>query len=436
MSDASADKKPQPRMITRVLASDDDATRSTEHKVLQLGDLSPDQKAVFVSIEKWVQERSDLLTLGGYAGTGKSTLVSLLAYRFPDEHIAFCAFTGKAANVLRRKLAGLMSPTHRVSTIHSLLYRTVTDQNGNISWLRRKKLDVDLIVIDEASMIDSEVFDDVASFGIPILAVGDHGQLPPINDSFSLMDSPHLRLETIHRQAEGSPILQLSARIRHDGDLPLHNEDTEAVRFISNARFPAFAEETLGGARLRLAHMKLGGHSSTRLPVILCATNRRRQFVNGIARRITFDQPGHLPQIGDEVICLKNQLPLYNGMRGWLTKIHEGRSRIRLRADVRFEDDLLEITGELCLPQFGREKTFRTWQEYMTETSTKIGSWEDVGLLFDFGYCLTVHKAQGSGFDDVVLFYERLGNVSNDEFRRWLYTGVTRASQRLTIVVD
>jgi ATP-dependent exoDNAse (exonuclease V) alpha subunit len=56
------------------------------------------------------------------------------------------------------------------------------------------------------------------------------------------------------------------------------------------------------------------------------------------------------------------------------------------------------------------------------------------GDLFDFGYALTVHKAQGSSADTVLLFEERNQHMSDDDWRRWLYTAVTRAERQLYII--
>lgn len=157
---------------------------------LDFNALSDDQKKVFEHVMQWYGPGAGVLTLGGYAGTGKSTLVSILARELERAgangqfRIAFCAYTGKAANVLRQKLrqagihASIMGYPHYVGTIHSLIYVPVTGGSGDvIDWELKsydEVADYGLIVVDEASMVDEKMLEDLRSYDVPILAVGDH----------------------------------------------------------------------------------------------------------------------------------------------------------------------------------------------------------------------------------------------------------------------
>lgn len=416
-----------------------------EHKVLTIGDLSPDQRSVFATIERWIKGRGPLLTLGGYAGTGKSTLVSLLAYSYPLKRIAFCALTGKAAGVLRQKLFATGAPPHGhwVGTLHSLIYfPIVDDKTGDVThWGRKSELDFDFIVVDEASMIDEHLFKDLESFGLPILAVGDHGQLPPVMGNFNLMEEPDIKLERIHRQAESSPILQLSATIRQTGDLPLQLRSNEKITYVESRKLDTLLQEIHEErATLLKAHQNLGGKDlRIEAPVVLCYTNWKRQNINRRVREIC--HPGmslDLPLVGEHVVCLKNfDGTVFNGMRGEVVSANAlPHDPLRIQAKILFPDDDLEFEGPICKPQLGRTGTFKNWEEIKAELGVEVKSWDAVGLLFDYGYALTVHKAQGSGFERMVIFYERPQTLSRDDFRRWLYTAVTRCSNRLTIVVD
>src|SRR5262249_11808404 len=142
-------------------------------------------------------------TLGGYAGTGKSTLVRVLKDELSS--FAVCAYTGKAANVLRKK--GLPA-----KTIHSLIYRPRVreweDENGKLQietlWDRKPARDVecDGFIVDEASMVDEGIYNTLRSYKKPIIFVGDHGQLEPVNgNGFNLMGSPDITLRQVHRNA-------------------------------------------------------------------------------------------------------------------------------------------------------------------------------------------------------------------------------------------
>jgi len=205
-------------------------------------ELSKDQeKALNQMLDFYASKnkQSDHLTLGGYAGTGKTTLISQLRKEIDiinsKAKIAFCAFTGKATQVLKNKLIQNQAIYKKddISTIHSLIYRTIEDERGAVlGWIRKEleEVDYDLIIVDEASMVDEKIWNDLRSYAIPIIAVGDHGQLPPISGNFNLMNSPQIKLENIHRQAEGNPIIQVSILAREKGKIPHQKWDKNVFK--------------------------------------------------------------------------------------------------------------------------------------------------------------------------------------------------------------
>jgi exodeoxyribonuclease-5 len=448
--------------------------RREEFVNVTVENLSNDQRVAYDAIMRWVDGSSGgLLSLGGYAGSGKSTLVSLVANQI--DLPAFCAFTGKATSVLRRKLRTAGTETcgaqrgevvsHKpfCGTIHQLIYEACKcqepetvetdgkvefvyppkDANGNCElcfgkgWHRREALDRNygLIIVDEASMVDDTMLQDLRDYGVPILAVGDHGQLPPVSGTGSLMKSPNLRLEQIHRQAEGNPIIALSKIIRETGRFPDTFNGGDAVRF-GQLRFveQAIEERYAGASPERLLEMGLA-----------CYTNRRRVGLNDAVRRAR-GTARIAPRAGEHVICLRNmkaeggRFPVANGMRGVLQsdvttkKNREGvESETHVVGSVAFpEDEIKAHKYEMLAAQFGREKTFQSPEELARETG--IRSFSMAGSLFDFGYAMTVHKMQGSSFDDLVVCAERPGPVSNEDYARWAYTSVTRAVSKLLIL--
>lgn len=489
--------------------------------IITVEQLSNDQSAAYDAIMRWVNDpdHRDVLTLGGYAGTGKSTLVSLVAEQINLP--AFCAFTGKATSVLRRKLrdAGIATVGAQranrkgtpsleskpfCDTIHSLIYRPcscrepqpvklekpcpekncphetrwengqsvcdaghtklVKDEKafeklkpktklidakkgpdgicmlcGGKQWLRREMLDrhYDLIIVDEASMVSDTMLHDLRSYGIPILAVGDHGQLPPVRGTGSLMKAPHLRLEQIHRQAAGNPIIALSKMIREEGRLP-DSANGDAVRFAHMRFVNRIIEERYENASAeRLLEMGLA-----------CYMNRTRVAFNSKVRCARGIAPPdeELPHEGEHVVCLRNikahdgSPPIANGMRGVLTSnavptanALDGDSATQLAGTIGFPEDEIDARRyEMLWAQFNRENTFNKTEDLARETG--IFSFSKAGALFDFGYAMTVHKMQGSQFDDLVVYAERPGPVSDDDYKRWLYTAVTRAVSKLTIL--
>lgn len=373
-------------------------------------------------VEWWKRKREDFVTLGGYAGTGKTTLVAEIRNRIrkerPNEKVAFCAFTGKAAMVLRQKLSERVTELKgdSVGTIHSLIYSPIIDEKrGIIGWTKREKLETDLIVVDEASMVNQKIWEDLKSYGVPILAVGDHGQLPPIEGHFNLMDKPMLRLAQIHRQAENDPIIKLSMMARLEGKIPVKVYSPKVKkmdRYESDTGY--LIEEELDNYSDEL--MILAGYNQSRIK--LNKTIREKKMFES-----------QEPQAGDKVICLRNnwQKNIFNGMMGKIKSIkskydNKGQKKW-YAAEIVMEDNNL-FEGLIAADQFNNPVS-RNYDRKPIE--------EEIDL-FDFGYALTVHKAQGGSAKKVLLFEERFSKMDEEEWRRWLYTGVTRAEKELTIV--
>jgi exodeoxyribonuclease-5 len=275
-------------------------------------------------------------------------------------------------------------------------------------------------------MVSEQIFNDMRSFGIPILAVGDHGQLSPVEGAFNLMENPHLRLEKVHRQAEGSPIISLATYIREEGELPLHYDSNEHVRFVH----PSGLRDSLQA----LYCSNLTGLQLTNI-ALLCYTNAKRRMANALVRQIRWGIKEDDPvREGDLLICLRNSMNvLFNGMRARTISSRE-HGKYWWWTHVVFDEDDIELKASMFRPQFNRNGTIARHED-VAEYGFDSYSWsKQLGLLFDFGYALTVHKSQGSAFKDTFLLYERPNMVDQDEFRRWLYTAATRASERLHII--
>ncbi len=424
---------------------------------LTRADLSPDQRVVYESMLDWINSRrGDLLTVGGYAGTGKTTVLGLFAAE-TDLKVAYICFTGRASSILGRKLnATGVATTNRsqadderrvtgrwghlfyspfsqeathpfCGTIHRLVKRAVIDDRTEelLGWVDREQLDrpYDLIVLDEASMVDSKLIHSIKRHGVRILAVGDHGQLPPVMGDGSLMQNPMLRLEKIHRQAEGSPIIQLSRVIREEGRLDRSLADGRRLVFgtVADLRRKVLPE-IIQESRLETA--------------FLCWRNLTRISTNKTAREY-MGYAGLPPQRGEPVICLRNYPPVYNGMRGLMVD-----STVQpfpeewwvLRARVEFPDEgVPAIDYEVCRDQFHRPETFKSVDDLRAK-GIKVDSMGDAGKLFDFGYALTVHKSQGSQFQHAVVMVDWRQNYQDEAIQRLAYTAVTRASERLTVL--
>jgi exodeoxyribonuclease-5 len=391
--------------------------------------LSKEQEAAKDSILKAVRSRKPRTVLGGYAGTGKSTLLGYLALHFQHDmklNVAYAAPTGKAAGVLRRSLGANGVAPGFCGTLHRLIYRPKVDAAGNITgWDRVESLNYDLIVIDEASMVTGQILEDLEEYGIPIIFCGDHGQLPPVGEEVNLMAEPDVRLETVRRQALENPIVALGFLIRAGGDW---RKFVESCRSPEVSRVHAFdyMDYVLG------LFDNFRDRSLSQDPMLICPTNRQRNDLNRAVRLgLRSDK---VLDVGDRVICLKNTYldtgMVANGFRGRVSKIGYARNQNHICGDVVFSDEGLVLEqGFMNRHQFGCEQTFKAIETIPGGPS----AWDQVGLLFDYGYALTGHKSQGSQAEHAVVFAQR-GGMKEDDWRRWLYTTTQRATHKLTLV--
>lgn len=373
-----------------------------------MSELTDEQKKAHDHVMDWYKSsrgRYDLLTLGGYAGTGKTYTLGQICKTLSQEQsgtkTAFLTFTGKASTVLAAKIRGFMGPDDYCGTIHGMVYKLVGEDKEKRRLYFEKIKErpyFDLIIIDEASMVNGQIFGDIAEYGIPILAVGDHGQLPPVKEQFNLMEDPNIKLEKIIRQAEGNPIIQMARSARELGYID----------------YGDFGQGCIKTRSLDVLHQ----HQYDSLDsIMLCALNTTRNKMNAFARgKLGIGEI--IPRIGEPLICLLNnrQEGIFNGNIGTLKQFH-----ILDEYTAEIELDLVDrtFTGEVDIEQFGKK--------YLDKKEVD-------GLnYFDWAYCVTVWKSQGSEWKNVLLMEEYIPNMEDDIRRRFLYTACTRAKEKLVI---
>jgi AAA domain/UvrD-like helicase C-terminal domain len=359
-----------------------------------LDSLSDGQRNALAAIIKWFKDGGyEPFTLGGLAGTGKTTLAGLFGDVLPaGTRICYAAYTGKAVSVLRSKLPPRI-PAEDVSTIHRRLYQPqvtticlasdlkitgkeatrcpvhlrmpdpcLVRQQISFAQVDEPLAGYSLVVADEASMIPEQLWRDLTRHAVPVLAIGDHGQLPPVRSAFSLMESPDFRLEEIHRQAAGSPILTVARWAREQGYIP-HGWHGEKV------------------VKIRPPDLGYVGQQPRDSDMIICAKNATRMYHNA-AMRAQFNRGGP-PSAGDVVICLRNNYDqgLFNGQRGVVTHVGEP-DEIKGEPVIDLVIDLDGLTvpwvGQVSSAQFESAETLATLPR-------------DIAL-FGFGYALTCHK--------------------------------------------
>ena len=357
---------------------------------------SPEQDDALLNVDRWLKARdTQVFRLFGYAGAGKTTMARHIAENAGGD-VAFAAFTGKAAHVMRQK--GCEGAT----TIHSLIYRPASADEGDdpVFMLRHDApaSEVDLIIIDECSMVDEDLGRDLLSFGKPVLVLGDPAQLPPVKGGgFFTEGEPDFMLTEIHRQAADNPIIRLSMAIRTGEPF---DEQSDECRLLSKQDITT--EEIMDADQ------------------ILVGTNRTRKRYNERLRELNgFSDP--TPEFGERLVCLRNNKKkgLLNGGM-WRVDLQKKPKGQRVRLSVRPEEG-------------GKAVTVSIPRAFFTDGPETVPFLQRKGAdEFDYGYALTVHKAQGSQWDNIVLFDESY--AFREHSARWLYTGVTRAAERLTVV--
>jgi exodeoxyribonuclease-5 len=356
-----------------------------------------EQDSALAAVAGWLKDgRAQVFRLFGYAGTGKSTLARHVAENV-DGDVVFGAFTGKAALVMRSK------GCKDARTIHSLIYRATDTETEEPSFVLNDESDAakaKLIVIDECSMVDEELGRDLLSFGKKLLVLGDPAQLPPVKGGgFFTEAEPDVMLTEVHRQAADNPIIRLSMIIREGNRLErgVYGESSVVARGELDPKLVIGADQVLVGL------------------------NKTRRAYNGRLRQLR-GFAGDLPQSGEKLVCLRNNRKkgLLNG--GLFTVKSAGavrRGKVRMLVIPEESGGAVRRVG--VIPQF--------FADLDTEIPYALRKDSDE---FDYGYALTVHKAQGSQWDDVVLFDESF--AFREHRARWLYTGVTRAARKLTVV--
>lgn len=367
--------------------------------------------------------------IAGYAGTGKSTLVTFIidALELDRDQVAYTAYTGKAALVLQHK------GCPNAKTAHRLLYNTKQKADGSFIHIPKSSFDEPyrLIVVDEVSMLPKTMWDLLLKHRIHVLALGDPGQLPPVTeDTNGVLDHPHIFLDEIMRQEGQSEIITWSMYIRKGQDL--YARDGQEVKVIP--------KETATLGMCKWADQ------------IICATNSTRDQLNETMRKALLNVEDRLPVPGDKIICLHNDWDcvngrgdcLINGMTGTISNIYKVPIKIpyifqgyAIQADFLpdfYEDVDNELLGD---PYFrGLVMDYNVFMEgkptVTKENFKKLAKFFNP-KQFDYGYAITCWKSQGSEYDKVLLYEE--GFPRGELHQRYLYTGITRARNKLVIIM-
>jgi len=390
---------------------------------------SPQQAEALSLIRAWLDGPKQVFRLFGFAGTGKTTLARHAA-ELAGGAVLFCAPTGKAAHVLRRR------GCHEASTVHRLIYlpqdksrerlrliraelqATPPPTTARQAELRRQELeeidllrqpaftrnpaspvaDARLVVLDEASMVGDRMGEDLLSYRTKVLVLGDGAQLPPVaSQGYFTREHPDFQLTEVHRQAAGSPVLRLATMVRQGQPLPLgdHGSSRVVLKGVLNVRD-------------LLAHDQ-----------VLVGKNTTRRLINQ-RMRAELGRADAMPVPGDRVVCLRNdhQVGLLNGQQFEV-----------IQAQVDGQD----VWMQLLDPEDNRTVSVIAHREHFEGKEDELSPWDvRCKQCFEHALAMTTHKAQGSQWDSVCVLDQ--SRFFGPHAQQWLYTAITRASERVTVI--
>lgn len=393
-------------------------------------ELNTDQLYTAMDMEHWYHSSTkQTYEISGAAGTGKTTLVLYLIERLglSLDEVLFVAYMGKAATQLARH--GLPA-----KTIHSAIYDydvvPVKDEEGHRVFLSDGRLKVKgefvlknhlkkkykLIVIDECGMVPVNIAKDILSFGLPIIALGDLNQLPPVFGEAYFLQKPDSILRKIMRQSEGNPIVWLSQQILQGN----------------------YLKSGVYGKSAVIERSDLNDFLFKSTDIVITERNNIRNSVNRYYREQLYRFTNPLrPYVREKVICRKNNWDLSvgkgiyftNGLTGTLTDVNMSS----------FNGKTIKVD---FMPDF-IDKTFNSVPvsyHHLFNLEDELSDSERAGERYldkiEFAYAITCHSSQGSQYSNVV-FLEDDRNVWSADMRKKIhYTAVTRAIDQVTYVLN
>ena len=389
-----------------------------------------DQEKAFKGVREWLASGDKpIFYIAGYAGTGKTTIIKTLLQDVKG--LVLCAaYTGKAALVMTKM--GVPA-----STLHSLVYIYNPPSRSKFKELQtsiekadgenKKKLEhnlhlynsgsftlnhesplckAKLLVVDECSMVNEEMKADILSFGVPVLVLGDPGQLPPISGTGALTATePDVMMTEVMRQALDNPIIYMATETRSSRPIPYGDYKNSSVINKSDVT----------------ADLVLSTDQ------ILTGTNKNRRAINSYYRKMKGFE-GEYPCVGERLICLKNnrEIGVLNGLMGKVMKEPEDLG------------DYLSVS--IQLENKDKPQQIRIHKVHFDEYKTpgrfdNMTWWEKAAAdHFDFAYAITCHKAQGSQWNSVMVNDDGFGRGRPELRKCWLYTAITRAVDQITLV--
>lgn len=440
-----------------------------------------DQRDVVSLLESFLfSNHNRLFVLKGYAGTGKTTMMSALIKTLPTFHLysVLLAPTGRAAKVLS------MYSNKKAFTIHKRIYFSHHEDSSFSFRLKENRSKDTIFIIDESSMIgtDNNMFqrnllDDLMQYifsgdGCKAIFIGDTAQLPPVGQELSnALDTDYLnshfnvstlsfQLTQVVRQALESGILKNASNLRYrlykeNFSLPiLKTSELKDVVSISSTDFEEY---------LRATYKEYGEDEV----IVIAKSNYQANSLNNLIRYRLLERETLL-EAGDRLMVVKNNYFwleddsamgfIANGDIFRINRVISFEDRFGFNfanVAISFDDyeNAVELEVKILLNTLNIEKASldkekelelyeNVFQYYYKQEHNKVNAKRKTlndeyfnALQVKFASCLTCHKSQGGGWDAVFVFQSYLQEDSlNKEYFRWLYTAITRAKKQLYLV--
>ncbi len=384
------------------------------------------RKAILMALSWYFTQSYDkqLLAVSGLAGSGKSTVVKQIteALGLMHSNILYTALTGKAVSVLRMK-------GHMSNTIHKTFYNPIS-LGGRVFFNRKARIpsNLELIVVDEFGMVGDSIIEDILSFGIPVIGLGDHGQLPPLfeKNSFMTDETLDIFLDEVMRTDDTSGILTLAMQARR-------------------------GEELIPGTygMSRVIDKKEDLKKFSEYDVVLCWTNKTRKYLNSIIRK-ELGIKSNYPTKGEPIYFLENRYDkmiehnnidtfIVNGLECEVVEDSEviDEHTIRVKARPKFIDDPTKFFDVVCsrgVFDGYHNDSIPTAQNLMAAERSNLEEGADKMVFCDFAHALSVHASQGSEWGNVLIIKEM--PIYRPEFKQWFYTALTRGIFSIDVLIN
>ena len=439
-----------------------------------------EQKAVLEDLSEFISTLGSrsIFLLKGYAGTGKTTLISALVKSLPSvgKRSALLAPTGRAAKVLAKY------SKRKASTLHKKIYWIRTSKNGNTFITLKENLHTNTIfIVDEASMIPEDLNDSLSKRSLledlikyvyegidcKLILIGDTAQLPPVHlDVSPALDEENLykkyqkqiiskELKEVVRQEKNSLVLENATQLRklievNNNSLPKIKLNNDVIRISSGEELQE---------NIEAAYAQSGVENTT----IICRSNKRaNQYNNRIRSEILWQED--IISSGDILMVVRNNYFwldekseagfLANGDIIEVTRVKEIIERYGFKfakASIRLLDypNENEVETILLLDTISSESPSLKYEEYKKlykEVGLDYKGQKDINkkikeneffnaIQIKFGYSITCHKAQGGQWKEVFIdigYFKK--EMLDKNYLRWLYTAFTRSTEKLYLI--